>query len=150
MLDFLPSFIQGTLECTGMVAISTVICRVPHSWRQSFLIGMVLSITLYFLKNANIFYGLHTLFGLFLPFLYLITIRKAPLLKGLIALLVCFSFLAVIELLSLKIYDLLHLNVEQIASDPGIWAIAGLPQGFLLIIIAIILSQFIKPVISEG
>jgi len=149
MLEFLSSFIQGTLECTGMIAISTVICQLPHRWKQSFLVGMIMSLTIYIIKTADIFYGLHTLFGLFLPFLYLIVFRKAPLLKGLIALLVCISFVAVIELLSLKVYPLLHLNVEQIAADPISWAIAGLPQGFLFIIAALILSRFIKPVTSE-
>lgn len=150
MLEFLSAFIQGTLECTGMIAISTVICKVPHSWKQSLLFGVTLSIIFYLVKSVDIFYGLHTIFGLFLIFLILVVFRKAPLLKGLIALLVCVSFLAIIELLSLKVYDLLHINVVQLASDPVLWAIAGLPQAFLLIILALVLSRFIKPVISEG
>ena len=141
-IPFLALIIQGIPEQIAVVTIAFVIANLPLQWRKIAAIGVTLALTSYLIRFLPITFGIHTILLLGLLFLLVYKFGRSSLNAAIIASLVSFLSLIVVETISLSILmPLFNLTPEMIFSDTKIRILISYPQVLILFLIAFIIIK---------
>ena len=147
MLKFLLFLMQGIPESSGLIAFSLALVRVKLRWGIILATGSVYAVIINFVRELPVTFGLHIVAGLLLMAVFISKATKVLPSRSFAAVFVCFTLLALLEALMYEATArLLHREITGIISDYLLWKIAGLPQGLLMIIAAVLMSRYRKPV----
>jgi hypothetical protein len=138
--------LQGLLEMTGTVGLSLVLARTQFSWKKIFLVGSGLFVVLQIARHLPLFFGFHTLVGLLALTVYLVRGERASLANSFVA---AFFSLLVLGLLEFAVhaivFSLLRVDPKAAIENAKEWALIGLPQGPMMILLAWAASKILKP-----
>lgn len=143
----LLAFLQGVLETSGIVALSLALASVPLRWKLIGAAGTVLTLVVYAIRALPVAFGLHSIACVLLLVYFIAKTTRVSVVKSFIAVFTSFVTLALLELLTHEVFfALMNLDPQDVLSNYTLWKLLGLPQAVLLIILAIIVSKFKKPV----
>lgn len=145
MADFLWFLLQGLPETIGMTALAVVAAKRELNWKEVILVGTGLTLIIFLVKKIDLFFGLHTLVCLLLLMFFLIKFKEVSVIKGFTSSLIAFLTLAVLEVLSNSIYKMVGLNLDALAQKSLDWAVLGLPQAIIMIILSLLLAKKLAP-----
>lgn len=138
--------LQGLLEMTGIVGLSLVLARVPFSWKRAFLVGVGLFAVIQIARHLPLFFGFHTLVGLLALTVYLVRREHVSLANSFMAAFLSLFVLGVLEFAShATIFSLLHIDPQAATGNAEEWALIGLPQGVVMVLLAWGASKVLKP-----
>lgn len=143
-IPFISLLLQGIPELTAVVLLSFVIAGIPLKWKRALLIGTILGLCGYVVRQLPIPFGSHTILLLFLLFMVLTKLSKGN---------VGLSFIAsVLSLLTLTIYEFISFSLfmqifgftpETLFKNLVIRIVVGEPQVVLLLVSAFLFNRFI-------
>jgi hypothetical protein len=138
--------LQGLLEITGVVGLALVLARVPFSWKRAFLVGAGLFAVIQIARHLPLFFGFHTLVGLLALTVYLVRGENVSLANSFMAAFLSLFVLGVVEFAShATIFSLLHIDPQAATGNAEEWALIGLPQGVVMVLLAWGASMVLKP-----
>lgn len=143
-IPLLAFIFQGIPELIGVVTLAFVIKRTPLQWTKIIPIALVLAVVSFIIRRFPIPFGLHTIFIIFLLFLFLIWIGEKDISMSLLASLL--SLLAVIffETISLSILmPLFGITSETMLTDSYTRILIAEPQVVLLFITSYLLHRLL-------
>lgn len=144
--EVLMFLLQGIPEVTGLVALSLVMAQVPLSWTRALAVGTGLALIMLTVRALGFTVGFHTLAGMALLTVYLARVYRVSTVRSFAAAFSAFLVLALLELFCTRlVFAVLGLNGQVIAFDPVLWKLVGLPQAILMLLLAWLLSQYLKP-----
>ncbi|HWP96607.1 MAG TPA: hypothetical protein VN426_07125 [Syntrophomonadaceae bacterium] len=139
-------FLQGIPESMGIIAISLAVARVPFRWGYILLGGVLLDIVSYIIRSLPVTFGFHLPIMIFLFFIGLVRLTNVTASKAIIAVLTGFFALALLEYcLSNAFFAYTHMDFEQAYANQSLWAAVGVVQALILNVIALVISNFLKP-----
>lgn len=146
MLQTLLFFVQGILESAGIVACSLALARVKLRWGIILAAASVLTAVIYTVRSLPVTFGLHTLVAILLCVLFIArTTRLSPSTSFVVSF-AGFALLAILEFPMFKLVALLlNTDINKAISDDLIGKLIGLPQAILMIVIALLISRYRKP-----
>ncbi len=137
---------QGIPEFSGIIALSLALARVPLRWERIIAAGAALAVIIYFIRTLSFAVGLHTIASLLLAVVLITTATYVPPTKAFVVVSVSIITLAFMELILLKIFfALVKLEPQQVMSNVLYWKLLTLPQAVIMILIALMVPQFMKP-----
>lgn len=138
--------LQGLLEMTGTAGLALVLARAPFSWKRAILLGAGLFVIVHVIRYLPVFFGLHTLAGLLALTVYLVRSEQTAVVNGFMAAFLSLFVLGLLEFASNQIIlSMLHLTPEEAMANPEQWALIGLPQAVIMIVLAWGGSRVLKP-----
>ena len=147
MKETLLFFIQGIPEMTGVIALCFAIARVRINWVRTLAAGTAIAILSYTIQSLSFFFGFHTFLIMFLIMLYLTRVGQIPIVYSFFATSVSSLALVILEFSTNSIFfRLLNINPQDATANQFFWAIIGLPQALVIILLAIVVSNLFKPI----
>jgi hypothetical protein len=149
MLNNIMVLLQGIIELIGFVAFCLALVRVPLFWGRITVVGTLLFIITYIIRELQSTFGLHTVILLFLLSLFMRKITHTTPVQGFKAGFIGLIVLTLLEVIIFKLFTVFtKYEQNEIITNDFLWRLLGLPQGILMIIFAIIISRYKKP--DEG
>lgn len=140
-------FLQSIPECIGTLALSLALAKVSLRWGRILIGGTLLSIIIYVIRSLPIPFGFHLPIGIFVIFLAFTRMTNVRPSQLIIAICISFFTLALLEfLVNTAFVAYTHMDLEQAIANERLWALVGIAQDSILFIIALIVSNFLKPV----
>lgn len=153
-IDFLFFLLQGTLETMGIMAMSFALAKTPFRWSPIVIISMSIATLIYFVKLMQFAAGLHTILIIIIIGSVMSKLVNLSLSKTFIAVFLSMTMLAVLEIGTHELFFFLtKLDVQEFASNAKLWALLGLPQAIIMIMIAVIVGAYLtipKNIIKAG
>lgn len=147
MEKFLLFLMQGIPESMGYVALSLALAGVPLRWGRIMAAGTVLCVIFFIIRALPVTFGLHTVAGMLLLAIFITKTTSVPPSKSFIVVFASFATLALLELTLCELFfKITKLDFQTTISNYLLWKLVSLPQAVLLIIIAVLISKFKKPV----
>lgn len=140
-------FIQGIPESSGHFALSLALLGVPLRWKPIVAAGTVLALIFFAVRALPFTFGFHAAVGIFFLVIAINRATRMPLINIFIAVVTSFATLFLLELVIMEIFfaaTKLDPNTAM-AENNLLWMLSGLPQAFLLILFALLISKFRKP-----
>lgn len=139
--------LQGIPETAGVIALSLALLRVPLRWKRIIAAGTLLALILFAVRSLPFTFGLHLIVGLLLLVIAINKTTNISTTKIFVAVFVSFCSLALLELIMSEIFTLAKLDINAIITGNYLlWKLLGLAQAFILIVSALLISKFRKPV----
>jgi hypothetical protein len=147
METLLLFLLQGIPESSGYIALSLALLGVPLRWKRIVVAGTVLALIFFTVRSLSFSFGIHTAIGIFSLIIAINRTTNIPLTKTFIAVLASFTTLALLEIaISEAFFTLTKIDPQSfIAGHKLYWKLLGLPQAFLLLFFAWLISKFKKP-----
>ncbi|OPY58196.1 MAG: hypothetical protein A4E55_01091 [Pelotomaculum sp. PtaU1.Bin035] len=140
-------FMQGIPESIGLISFCLALAGVPLRWKIIIAVGMVLTTIVLILRSLPLAYGLHTVAITLLMAFVITKITRIPAAKSLIAAFASICVLAIMELaINNLFFSITKLEQQAVISNNLLWELLGLPQAILMIIFAVIIPKFKKPI----
>lgn len=140
-------FLQSLPESMGLIAMSLVLAKVPLRWGRILLGGAVISVVSYIIRALPVTFGLHMPVMIFILFMFINRLTNVKPSRTVLAVFSSFFVLAVLEyLVSTAFFAITHMDSTEALANETLWSYIGLIQSTLLIVIAVLLSRFFKPV----
>lgn len=138
--------LQGIPESLGLIACSLALAKVKLRWRIILVVAFVFTLISCAVRELPVTFGLHTAVGILLVAVFITkTTRVTPSISFVCAF-ASFSVLALLEVLSYEMAEkLLQADINTIISDDLMWRMISIPQTVLLIIIALLIAKYRKP-----
>lgn len=139
--------INGIPESIGLIALSLALVGVRFLWVRIILAGTVLCTVVFIIRALPVAFGLHTVVGILLLVVFITTTTRVPTSRVFMAVFASFVTLAGLEIIIYELFfAMTKLDFQAIQSNELLWSLVALPQTVLLIIIAVLISKFKKPV----
>ena len=146
MKEALLFFMQGIPEVTGFIAFSLAIARVPVNWGKTIFVATIMAITSYVLRALSFFFGLHTLMIMFLIMFYISRTGNVQIVKSFLVTFAGAITLGVLEYATNTTFFLLTgMTQEDLMYNQFLWAMLGMPQVIIIILLSFIVSRAFKP-----
>ena len=147
-MENFPLFLmQGIPESIGLISLSLALAGVQFLWVRIILAGTVFSIFMFIIRALPFTFGMHTVAGMLLLVIFIAKTTRVPLSRCFIAVFISFATLAVLELIICELFfAITKLNFQAVISNYFLWKLVSLPQAVFLIIFAVLISKFKKPV----
>ncbi len=148
MVKLLLFLMQGIPECSGYLAFSLALLRVPLRWKHIIGAGTVLALIIFTIRVLPFSFGIHTALTVFIIVVAISRATNIPVTKIFIAVSVNFSVLLLLEYVIMEIFFAatgLDPNTTIAENSNFLWKLSGLPQALLLNILALLVARFIKP-----
>lgn len=146
MHSFLYVF-QSLLETIGVVALCFALMRMPLAWKKIIPAGIVVGGCILLIRMLPLTPGFHLPVGILLIFLYLVKFNRVKSTSAIIAVFASIFVLALLEFTLAHIY--FALAGDTVITQNITWTMVGILQSVLMVIIALAVSRFRKP-IQEG
>jgi len=148
MEKFLLFLLQGIPESSGVIALSLALLRVPLRWKHIIAAGTVFTLIIFAIRSLPFTFGIHTAVAIFLLVVAINKTTHTPVTKTFIAVLAGYVTVALLEIvISETFFAVTKLDPNTLITENNpLWVLSGLPQAFLLIIFALIISKFKKPI----
>jgi hypothetical protein len=138
--------LQGIPESLGLISCGLVLARVKLRWGIVLAAALLYTLIIYLIRQLPLTFGLHSAVGILLLAVFM---AKATRVTLSISFVCAFASTSILTLLELLIHEFvvkfLHLEVNNMVSDSFLWNIMGIPQALLLIITALLLAKYRKP-----
>lgn len=136
---------QGIPEQTAVVTLAFIIARIPLKWKKIILFGTVLAFISYVMRMFNIPFGIHTILLIILLFITLTWLGKGDFSLSLIASLLSFLALVIIEFVCLSLLmPVFGVTPETLFTNLIIRIVITEPQVFIMFFSAFLLNKLIK------
>jgi hypothetical protein len=146
-LEILMFLVQGIPEMSGAVALSLALAGVPLRWRIIVPYGVVLVIIIYAIRALPVTFGLHTIAALLLMVVFIAKTTNVSPVKSVIFVTISMVTLSLLELFIHKLlFAMTKIELQVLMSNKVLWSLFGLPQAIILILLALLVSRFRKPV----
>lgn len=133
---------QGIPEQIAVVTLAFVITGIPLKWEKIIMIGIFLAFISYIVRLFAISFGLHTIVLIILLFIALTLLGKGDFSLSLIASILSFLTLVIIEVLSLSLLmPVFGVTPETLFTDPIKRIILGEPNVLFLFMSAFLLNK---------
>jgi hypothetical protein len=146
MLQIALFFLQGFPETVGVCTFSLALARVQLRWGLILPVSFVMTGIIYVLRSMPVSFGLHTVVMILLWELFII---KATRVAPSTSFMVVFASMALLMLLEFTMIKgavcLLNMDINEIMSNVFLWKLTTLPQAFLMIGPALLVSKYRKP-----
>lgn len=140
-------FLQSLPECIGTIALSLALARVSLKWERIFIGGFLLAVLTYGIRSLPITFGFHLPVAIFVIFLAITRMTDVKPSHAIIAVFSSFFTVALLEyIISTAFFAFTRMDLNKALADEGLWTALGIAQDIILIIIAIIIPHFIKPI----
>ncbi|BAF59957.1 MAG: hypothetical protein HPY89_03125 [Pelotomaculum sp.] len=147
MVKALLFLLQGIPEMMGILAFSLAFAGVPLRWGVIAAVGTVLAVIIYIIRSLPLAFGLHTAAALLLVTIIIAKTTCVPPSKSFISVFASFSILVTLELIIHEFFFFLTKQDPQaVISNYLLWKLIGLPQAFLMIILALLIARLKTPV----
>lgn len=144
-IPFIAFLLQGIPETVAVVTLAFVIAKISLDWRKIILIGTVLAFGAYILRLFLIPFGIHTILQIMLLLLALIWLGKGDFSLSLIASLLSFLALAIIEFVCLSLLmPVFGVTPETLFTNLVIRIVITEPQVVLLFLSAFLVNKFMQ------
>jgi len=140
-------FMQGIPEVMGEVAFGLALAGVPLRWRIIAVAGMALTVIIFIIRSLPLSsFGLHTVAAALLLALFIMKTTRTAQLNSFIAAFASVTTLVMLELVINKSFIFItKLDQQVFSSNDLLWRLVSLPQAFLMILSAVIISKLKKP-----
>lgn len=147
MEKFLFFLLQGIPESSGIIALSLAILRVSLRWKRIIAAGTVFALIIFAVRSLPFTFGIHTAVAIFILVTAINKFTHMPVTRSFIAVLASFITVALFEIaINETFFAVTKLDPNAvITGNIPLWKLLGLPQGFLLIFFALLISRFKKP-----
>jgi len=140
-------FLQSLPESMGLIALSLALAKVPLRWGRIVLGGVLISVVSYIIRALPVTFGLHMPVIIFILFMFINRLTDVKPSRTVLAVCASFFVLAVLEyLVSTAFFAITKMDPAEALANETLWSYVGLIQSTLLIVIAVLLSRFFKPV----
>lgn len=144
-METLLFFLQGIPEIAGIVACSLALARVKLRWGIIFVFAGILTVVIYIIRNLPVTFGLHTVAGILLCALFMVLFTKVSPSKAFTVVFASGAVLALLELVVNTLFTFLRSETGRFISNGDMWMSAGFTQAFIMIVIALAIARFGKP-----
>ena len=140
-------FIQSLPESTGLFALSLALAKVPLRWGRIFAGGLIISIISYIIRALPVTFGLHMPVMIFVLFIMIIKLTRVTPSRAVLAIFSSFFVLALLEyLVSSVFFAVSNIDPNKAMANEALWAYIGVIQSTILILIAVFVSHYFRPV----
>ncbi|MCO5385023.1 hypothetical protein [Desulfosporosinus sp.] len=144
-IPFIALLLQGIPEQIAVVTLAFVIARIPLKWEKIIMSGIILAFVSYAVRIFTISFGLHTILLIVLLFIALTWLGKGDFSLSLIASLLSFLALVIVEFVCLSLLmPVFGVTPEKLFPNLVIRIVITEPQVFLIFICAFLLNKFMK------
>ena len=144
-IPFIALILQGIPEQIAIVTFAFVIAKIKFDWKKIFVIGIMLALTSYIVRQFPITFGIHTILMIGLLFVLLVALAKANINTAIIASLLSFLAIIVSETVCLALLmPLFGVTSDMFFSNVTIRILITLPQVSVMFIFAFIIYKFIN------
>lgn len=141
-IPFLALLFQGIPEQIAVVALAFVIAKIPLEWKKIVPIGAALAVSSYFLRLLPITFGVHTIIIMGLLFLLLFKFGRSNINASLIASMLSFLTLILVETLCVSILmPVFEITSEVLFTDTTVRILISWPQVLIMYFIAYIILK---------
>jgi len=141
-IPFMALIFQGVPEQIAVVTLIFVIAKVPIRWKEVVSIGAGFALIAYILRLLPITFGVHTVILLGLQFIILLEFCKKPISTSLLASLVGFLALILLETFFLSSFMyLFHISIETLTTNVLTRILLTWPQVIVLLMLAYIINK---------
>lgn len=142
-ITLIALLLQGIPESIALVTLAFVIAKISIKWNKIILIGSILAICAFFIRQLLFPFGIHMIVNLILLFIFLIRQGGGDLSLSLISSLSSFLALLILETVcSSLLMPVLGLTPKTLSLNSGIGILIGEPQVLLLFGLAFLLNKF--------
>lgn len=146
MEKFLIFLLEGIPESSLIIALSLALARVPLRWISIISFGTVLTVVIFFIRTMQFAMGLHFIVSLLLSVVFITTMTKVPPTKGFVVVSASSLVLAALELIvNGVLLPLFMIDPEIVSGNDLQWALLGLPQLAVMVLITLLVTRFNKP-----
>lgn len=140
-------FLQSIPECIGLISLSLTLSRVPLRWGRVLIGAVMLSIVVYIIRALPVIFGLHLPISILLMFLLFVIFTHAKPSNIIIAIFSSFMILTLLEyVFNSTFFAVTRLDPQQLDAYEGLWAALGVAQSLVLIIIAMFMPKYFRPI----
>ncbi|NLJ76455.1 MAG: hypothetical protein GX325_04240 [Peptococcaceae bacterium] len=141
-------FLQSIPESVGAFALSLALAKVPLRWGRIIVVGAMLSLIIFGIRATALPAGLHTVAGLLFIVIVLAGVAGVPPTKSFVVALASLILLAFLEvIITGSLITLFKIDYQQMLSENYLgWKLLTLPQAAILIILALLVSRYLKPI----
>ncbi len=141
-IPFLALILQGIPEQIAIVTLAFVIAKIPLEGKKIIPIGLVIAFSSYFLRLLPITFGIHTIIIMVLLFILLFKVGKSNINTSLIASLISFLTIIIVETICLSLLmPAFGVTSEILFTNTTIRILISLPQVLVLFVLAFILLK---------
>lgn len=139
--------IQGIPESSGIIALSLALLRVPLRWKRIILAGTVFALIIFAIRSLPFTFGIHTAAAIFLLVIAIARTTHITVTRSFIAVLASYVIIALLEIVISEIFfAVTKLDPYTVIAENNLsWKLSGLPQAFILIFMALLVSKYKKP-----
>ncbi|GBF32177.1 hypothetical protein DCCM_0368 [Desulfocucumis palustris] len=146
ILQILLFFMQGFPETVGVCAFSLALARVQLRWGVILPTALVMTAIILVLRSIPITFGLHTVATILLWTLFIVRATRVPPSQSFMVVFAGIAAVALLELTMFKVLvRLLNIDINKFMSDVFLWKLAALPQAIMMIVFALLISKYRKP-----
>ncbi|KGK86306.1 membrane protein [Desulfosporosinus sp. HMP52] len=144
-IPLIAFILQGIPELIAVVTLAFVIVRIPLNWKRIVVIGSVIALISYTVRLFPIPFGVHTILQVVLLFLILTWFGKGDFSLSIIASLLSFLSLGIMEYFCLSLLmPVFGVNPEELFSNLLLRIIITEPQVLLMFAFAYMFNKFTK------
>lgn len=147
MEKFLLFLLQGIPECSGVIALSLALTKMPLRWGRIIAGGTILAVFIFIIRSFSFTFGLHTIAALLLTVVLITTATRVPPTKAFVVVSISLIIVGILERIIIFeiIFPLGKLDPQIIASNYLLWKLMALPQAAIMIFLALLIPRFIIP-----
>jgi hypothetical protein len=146
MLKTLLFFLQGIPEVSGEIALSLALAGVSLRWGIIAVTGTAFVIVIYMIRSLPFTFGIHSVVGILIMILFIKKATRVKTAKCFIVVLASFATLATLEILLSELFSyIIKLDLQFLTPNSILWKLVGLPQAILMILFALLVSKYKKP-----
>lgn len=136
-IPFWALVLQGIPEQIAVVTLAFVLAKVPIRWREIIPMGIGFALTAYILRLLPITFGVHTIVLIGILFILLIQVYKKSISTSILASLMSFLTLIMLETTFVSLYMFnFKISLQTLITNVPIRIVTALPQIILLFLIA--------------
>ena len=141
-IPFIALILQGIPEQIAVATLAFVIANIPLDWKRIVSIGILLAFSSYVLRLFPITFGIHTIVIIGLLFILLIKIGKSNVNSALIASLISFLGLIIIETICISILlPVFGVTSEVLLTNTVVRVLISLPQVLVIFMLTFIVFK---------
>jgi len=142
--------LQGIPESIATLALSLTFARISLRWLPIVIGGAIISMIGSAIKLLPFAMGLNSVAMLVMCVFFIANRTTISVSKSFIVTISSAIILIFLEILFYTIIsELTTLNLETVPTDSVMWYLMGLPQAILMLVMALLISKYFKP-ISDG
>lgn len=144
-IPFIAFLLQGIPEQIAVTALAFAIVKLPLRWSRIVVIGSILALCAFVVRQFPIPFGIHTILLILILFMFLTKLAKGDFSISLIASLLSFLALIIFETVCLSILmPAFGVTTEILMKKPFVMILITSPQVILLFVAAYLVRKYLS------